>query len=208
MYTLLISMVITLLVVALMPGDRDAFDPLDFMNPRAAARTAEAEVHAHSMSVFAEAVMARLAEFPESLPRYPDAIRVDQLDRNRRYAPVLPRDYRPTMPWQAYLLPAREPADSDAGPGGIDGVGAVVAFVNPAYLPPDVRAVDVAFGLRLTAGGDVPVGLLRNGQLLTQDFSKPNVINGFGTIHDLPSTRENQNAPAIVVCLDNTYCGG
>ena len=57
MYPVLISMVFTLLVLAMIPRDKPAFDPDAFMNPSAAASTAEAETHAHNLAVFAEAVL-------------------------------------------------------------------------------------------------------------------------------------------------------
>ncbi|MEO0393144.1 MAG: hypothetical protein AAF213_07850 [Pseudomonadota bacterium] len=200
MYPVLISMVITLLVLAMIPRDKPAFDPLAFMNPPAAASTAEAEVHAHNLSVFAEAVMQRLVEDPDSLPRYPDRIRVDQLESGRGTDPVLPGSYRYTMPWEAILLPL------DDENQGVAGVGAIVAFITPANLTRGVKPVDLARGLKLTAGDEVPVGLIRDGQLLSDGFINPQVAKGFGAVRNLPAVADLTNAPAIVVCLNQRFC--
>ncbi|MBV6633403.1 MAG: hypothetical protein KI792_10295 [Alphaproteobacteria bacterium] len=197
----------SLFVLLMLPADREAFDELAFMNPPAAASTAEAEVHAHSLSVFAEAVMARLNQFPESLPRYPNAVTVATLDQNPRYAPVLPASYNPTMPWRAYLLPVKEAGSGVAATETDPGIGAVVAYVNQANLPRTMRPVDIARGLRLTAGGQVTVGLLSQGSLLTDSFTHPGVERGFGRLRGLPFDQTTQNAPAIVICLSQEYCG-
>jgi len=199
-------MVFTLLVLAMIPRDKPAFDPDAFMNPPAAASTAEAETHAHNLSVFAEGVMQRLAEQPERLPEYPQSIRVDALDQGRGLDPVLPAAYRATMPWEALLLPVPE-ADDEGEEAGLNGIGAVIAFVNPVNLPRRMRSVDIARGLKLTAGDEVPVGLVRNGMLLSEDLVSPTVAKGFGQVRNLPQIPELQNAPAIVVCLDPHFCG-
>jgi hypothetical protein len=196
MYPVLISLVFSLLVLAMLPRDRQAFDPLDFVNPGAAAQTAEAEVHAHSMSIFAEALMMRLEQFPDSLPHYPSAVLVTELDKDRRYADVLPRAYRPTLPWQAYIVddPARQ------------GVAGVVVFLNAANLPPDMRPVDLGRALRLTAGNQTPVGLYRDGELLTHDFTNPNVVKANISLTALSGSDLHQNAVAIVVCSEGDFC--
>lgn len=199
MYPVLISLIISLFVLTLLPRDRGAFEPLGFMSAASAAHSAEAEVHAHSLSVFTEAIMARLEDDPESLVLFPRPIGIADLRDNPYYQPVLPASYRPSLPWQAFVLPGN----------GIGEVGAVVAFINPGNLPPTVRPVDLARGLHLTAGRQVTVGLFHDGTLLTEGFTYPQVAHAFGAIHDIPDGGVIQDrAPMIVVCLDKRYCGG
>ena len=111
------------------------------------------------------------------------------------------------MPWRAYLMPVQVPGAGVAATESDPGVGALVAYVNRANLPGNMRPVDIARGLRLTAGDQVTVGLLSQGTLLTDSFTHPSVDRGFGRLRGLPSDPTTQNAPAIVVCFSQEFCG-
>ena len=120
-------------------------------------------------------------------------------DLRRIDGDFLPVNYRPVVPWRAFML-------QDTGP--LKTPQALVVFISPADLPPRLSRADLAQGLRLTAGRQTPVGIIQRGELGMEDLTMPVVREKYASVIDLPRDVLHDGMVAIVVCFGDQYCQG
>jgi len=192
MYPLVLSVIFVVMTAMMMPGRVLPFSELAFSNPDAAADMGKAEVFAHNMSVYAESLMDVWRQDPSLITYYPMEMTPEDL---RRIAPdALPVDYRPVLPWRAFLLKKANTPD------------ALVVMVAEADLPSRLSNAELAQGLRLTAGRQTPVGIVRHGELGMEDLTIPVVREKYNSVIDLPQDVLHDGAVAVVVCFQKGYC--
>lgn len=178
----------------MMPGRVLPESDLAFSNPDASAIRGRAEIYAHNMSIFAEAMAHQLQEDPDIIPVAPrDSVAGDLLARQ---SSIVPKDYRPVMPWRVTRLME----------GGQ--LSALVVFINSADLPPLLHNADLAHGLSMTAGRQTPAGIVRKGVLGMRGITSASILEKYPAVVDLPSEILQDGTVAVVVCIGKSHCPG